>query len=84
MSDEEYPTRLRWDGRRGLAKLHGRSVVLYVAPDLGAGPVWAMDYVPSDGIAEVAPRSIDARRAMLPLEIAAADSMLRALFPPLG
>jgi len=57
-------------------------VQLTVAPWL-AGPVWSVDYVPEDGIAEIAPRSIDSRRRMEPAEIAAADALLLALFAPL-
>lgn len=79
MSDELYRSRLRFSGRAGVAKLHGRSVLLATAPDLGAGPVHAVDYVPEVGIAEVVPRPCDPRRDMTPAEVAAADALLAAL-----
>lgn len=78
MSDALYRTRLRWTaGKGGVAKLRGREVWLPSPPDLGSGPVWYLDYIPEVGIREVALRSIDKRRDMLPDEIQAADALLR-------
>ena len=79
MSDVYYSTRLRWDSRHGVAKLHGRVVALYQAPDLGGGPVHAVDYVPEVHLAEIQPRACDCRRDMLPQEIEAADRVLGEL-----
>ena len=79
MSDLLYSTRLRWDGRRGVAKLRGCAVALPAPPDLGGGPVHAVDYVPEVRLAEIAPRACDGRRDMTPDEIAAADRLLARL-----
>lgn len=76
MSDLLYSTRLRFCGRCGVAKLRGVSVPIFVAPDLGAGPVHAVDYVPEVRITEIMPRACDARRDMTPEEIEAADALL--------
>lgn len=80
MSDALYMTRLRWDGRRGVAKLHGRLVLLQAAPDLGQGPVCAVDYIPEVHLQLIQPRACDAPRDWMSWEeIAAADRLLRAL-----
>lgn len=79
MSDDLYLTILRWGGFSGVAKLHGISVPLDRAPNLGSGPVWTMDYRPDFGVRDVRPRSIDATRDMEPQEIAAADNLLKLL-----
>lgn len=81
MSDALYSTRLRWDGRAGVAKLHGATVRLLAPVDLGAGMMYAIDYVPEIHIAEVTPRACDTRRDMTPGEIKAADALLRRLLP---
>ena len=83
MSDALYSTRLRWDGRHGVAKLHGAMVLLAVPPDLGAGKVYACDYVPEVHIAEIVPRVCDARRDMTAVEITAADALLLRLLQAL-
>lgn len=46
MSDLLYATRLRFEGSRGVAKLHGRREVLTEAPQLPGLRVVAIDYVP--------------------------------------
>lgn len=79
MSDALYFTRLRWDSRAGIAKMHGHLVLLSAGPDLGAGPVHAIDYTPEVGVAEIQPRACDPRRDMLAAEIAAADRLLAEL-----
>ena len=76
MSHALYFTRLFWDGRRGVAKLHGRTVELSSAPELPGAPVDLLDYAPEVGCAEILRRG-DRRRSMEPDEIAAADSLLR-------
>lgn len=79
MSDALYSTRLRWAGAAGAAKLHGVLVPLAAAPDLGEGPVHALDYVPEVCIADVQPRACDRRRDMTAAEVKAADALLAAL-----
>jgi hypothetical protein len=79
MSDALYSTRLRWDSRHGVAKLHGQVVVLHQAPDLGGGPVHGCDYVPEVRMAEIQPRACDSRRDMTAREIEAADRVLAEL-----
>ena len=79
MSDLFYTTRLRWSGGYGIAKLHGVTVALAVAPDLGAGPVETLDYTPEVGCLEIRQRACDPMREMTPAEIHAADALLRVL-----
>lgn len=79
MNDDQVYTRLRFAGRRGVAKMHGMTVSLDAGPDLGDGPVWAIDYVPETGIRRIQLRSIDPPRDMEPAEIVAADALLRRL-----
>ena len=77
MSDALYLTRLRWDGRGGVAKRAGQVVVLTSPPDLGAGPVHMVDYIPCIGLQLIQPRPCDAPRDwMEPAEIAGADRVL--------
>lgn len=80
MSDLLYCTRLRWHNGRGVARLHGRSIELDEAPDLGAGPVESMDYTPEVGCVEIRDRACDSVRQMTAAEIHAADRLLRRLF----
>lgn len=79
MTDELYYTRLRFNGRSGIAKMHGMTVTLSAGPDLGDGPVWFVDYRPECGFALVQPRSIDTVREMFAREKRAADALLRAV-----
>lgn len=79
MNDSYYSTRLRWHGQAGIAKRHGMTVTLKAPPDLGDGPVHAIEYTPEVGIAQVQPRAIDPPRDMTRFELAIADSMLRQL-----
>jgi hypothetical protein len=79
VTDSLYSTRLRFNGRSGIAKLHGVAVALDTSPDLGTGPVWMVDYRPEVGLALVQPRSIDPVRDMSPHERRAADELLRHL-----
>jgi hypothetical protein len=83
VSDALYSTRLRWDGRHGIAKLHGATVLLHASVDLGQGAVYALDYVPEVHIAEIVPRACDRRRDMTPAEITAADALLVRLLQAL-
>lgn len=79
MTDHLYYTRLRFDGKRGIAKMHGMTVSLTVGPDLGDGPVWSIDYRPEIGFGQVRPRCVDPQRDMTPDEVHAADAFLRGL-----
>lgn len=79
MNDSYYRTRLRFHGSAGIAKMRGMTVSLTTAPDLGDGPVHAIEYTPEIGIAQVQPRAIDPVRDMTRFEIAIADSILRQL-----
>lgn len=79
MTDDLYSTRLRYNGKNGVAKLHGKAVPFYGGPDLGDGRVWMCDYRPEVGMALVQPRSIDKPRDMTLEERQAADALLRAL-----
>lgn len=80
MSDDLYTTRLRWHHGRGIGKLYGRSIALDRAPDLGGGPVEALDFTPEVGVCEVRQRACDPKRTMTREEIHAADRLLRSLF----
>lgn len=79
MNDSYYYTRMRFHGHHGIAKMHGMTVSLDAAPDLGDGPVHALEYTPEIGIAQVQPRVIDPVRDMTSAEIAAADALLRQI-----
>lgn len=75
MSDLLYMTRLRWSGYSGIAKLHGRTVMLRLPPDLGTGELVGVDYVPEIHLCEVQPLG-HGRRDMTADEIRAADRVL--------
>ncbi|MEY2656087.1 MAG: hypothetical protein RLZZ524_3115 [Pseudomonadota bacterium] len=79
MTDDLYSTRLRFNGRSGIAKLHGLCIALDAGPDLGSGPVWFVDYRPEVGLALVQPRAIEPVRDMTLHERRAADELLRAV-----
>jgi hypothetical protein len=70
-----YSTRLWWDGRRGLAMLHGRQVPLSEPPPAFAGAHY-VDYAPEVRCAQWRPYA-QAMRDMEPAEVAAADAFLR-------
>lgn len=72
------PTRLHWEpGHGGMARMGGVEVRLDCPPDLGAGPVLALDYVPGE-LATVQYRA-EAERDMRPDERDAALAQLRRL-----
>lgn len=73
--------RLVWDpARGGAATRKGRTVRLVEPPDLGGGPVYAMDWAPRV-IATVTRSVHDPAGDMTRDEIAAADELLRAFVP---
>jgi hypothetical protein len=77
MSDALYLTRLRWDGRSGVSKINGLVVALTSPPDLGAGPVHAVDYIPCIHLQLIQPRACDpVRDWMSAEEIAGAERVL--------
>lgn len=49
MSNALYATRLVWDGRQGIAKLHGREVRLTAKPEIHGLEFASIDYVPEIG-----------------------------------
>lgn len=78
LSDHLYFTRLRWDGSRGIAKLHGRTAQLTRAPDLGI-EFTSIDYVPEVACCLIR-HGFDREIDMTPPEVAACDSFLHSLF----
>ena len=79
MSDDRYYTRLRFSGRHGIAKGHGGRADLYIAPDLGDGPVQAMIYTPEIDEAQVWRNAEAAWDRMTQDEIRAADALIERL-----
>jgi hypothetical protein len=79
VSDELFSTRLRWDGRRGIAKLHGKTVQLEAAPNLTGEPVHYIDYTPEIHDFEIRRAKGDRVEEMTAAEIAAADRLLALL-----
>lgn len=75
MSHQLYFTRLFWDGRRGIAKLHGRMVALTAAPALPGAAVELIDYAPEVRCCEIL-RAGERRREMTTDEIRGADALL--------
>jgi hypothetical protein len=71
-----YSTGLLWRGRRGVAKLHGREVVLTQAPKLSSVFVTMIEYWPEIGMQRVQISNGPARE-MNPFEVAEADDFLR-------
>lgn len=68
MSDALYPTRLRWDGRKGVAKRDGVVLALTSPPDIGLIIRWdEIDYAPGV-VAQIRPRH-GAMRDMRPEEV---------------
>lgn len=78
MSHALYFTRLFWDGRRGVAKLHGRTVDLSAAPVMSGPSILMIDYAPEVCCCEIL-RYGDCRRQMTPDEIRGADALLAEL-----
>ena len=76
MSDALYYTRLRFRHGVGLAKKHGTTISLAVAPDLGSGPVHQLDYIPEIDQADVRTHKRETVRRMTQHEIHAADELL--------
>jgi len=76
VSHQLYFTRLFWDGRRGVAKLHGRTVELTAAPALPGPPLELIDYAPEVRCCEIL-RHGERRREMTTDEIRGADALLR-------
>lgn len=73
--------RLVWDpARGGAATRKGRTVPLERAPDLGTGPVYAVDYSPCI-LASVTRTVGDRADDMRPAEISAAEEFLRQFVP---
>ena len=77
MSEDLYPTMLRWAGYSGVAKLAGRRVELRQAPRLSDGVVWAIDYRPCFGVREIQMRSTEPVRDMKDHEVDDAERFLR-------
>ncbi len=75
MSHQLYFTRLFWDGRRGVAKLHGSTVELTAAPALPGPPLELIDYAPEVRCCEIL-RHGERRREMTTDEIRGADALL--------
>lgn len=75
MSHALYFTRLFWDGRRGVAKLHGRLVQLGAAPVLPGTAIELIDYAPEVCCCEIL-RAGERRRDMTTDEIRGADALL--------
>lgn len=82
MSAALFTTRLYWDGRQGIAKLHGQQVVLHQAPAVPGLPDRAqLDYAP-----ETATRMVrgphDHWRDMTPEEVRCCDAYLYSTCGP--
>ena len=75
MSHAYYSTRLYWAGNHGVAKLRGVSVALSAPPVVRERRVESVDYTPEVGVYLVAYPG-EARRDMMPEEIAAVDQFL--------
>lgn len=78
MSDDLYFTRLRFTGRSGLAKLHGRAVVLTECPQFLPQRIAEVDYMPEVHACLIRDECAGWREMDAP-EIAAADALLREL-----
>lgn len=72
--------RLMWFGRWHLAERNGRVFLLAEAPDLGAGPVAELDYIPC-ALHHIRRLPTDSPGYMDPAEVAAADALLRKFLP---
>lgn len=79
MGDWLYSTRLRWHGRSGAAKLHGKSVNLKAAPVICGITVAYVDYVPEIGLREIRRHACGRMEDMTDDEVEAADALLRSV-----
>lgn len=62
----QFPTRLQWDGRKGVARHDGVEVQLSMRPE---GMLWRqVDYAP-DAVATCRDRDCDPERDLLPDEV---------------
>ena len=77
-SSEGFTTRLLFDGRTGIAKLHGVWRPIYSAPQLGGRPVAFIDYRPEHGRADVRFDGEDLR-PLTDAEVRECDSALYSL-----
>lgn len=77
MSDDIHPTRLVWDGRRGLAK-HEEARVILRGPPPALPDIAEIDYVPGI-VAQIRRHSWDKVDDMRPPEIVAVLSWLEGL-----
>jgi len=74
-----YSTALVWHSQRGgVAKLHGRQVVLVEAPPILRLRLVMVEYLPEIGQRELQ-EATGPRRCMKDVEVDAADAFLRAL-----
>jgi len=71
------PTRLYWQGLRGVARLNGHEVRLAAKPELPGVDLVAVDYAPGE-VAIVLPRR-EGWREMSAAEVAAARALLEQL-----
>lgn len=73
-----YSTRLCWYGYYGAAKLHGQLVALSEPPTVGGVRVDGIDYIPEVAMHRIQPCT-EGWRDMTPIEVRAADELLREL-----
>jgi hypothetical protein len=81
VSDDLYFTRLRWGHGRGVAKYHGRVVVLTAPPDILGLAIDELIYTPETAVAVVCEVGRP-QRELRPNEIAACDALLKLTFAP--
>lgn len=74
MSDFPYPTRLVWDGRRGLAK-HDDVVLVLRGPPNALPDISEIDYAPGI-VAQIRPHDYDKMRDLEPIETVVLDRWL--------
>lgn len=77
MSDDFYPTRLAWDGRRGIAKCDGVQIVLK-GPPPALPDVAEIDFTPGI-VAQVRRRPFDKMDDLRPIEIEEVTEWLQGL-----
>lgn len=81
MSSDLYSTLLRWGGRGGVAKLHGKAVQLEQAPLPCGNRVHTVDYIPEIRLRQIQHRAVDRVTDMTDDEVRAADALLAQLVP---
>ncbi len=79
MSSALYATRLIWDGRQGIAKLHGNVIRLQQRPVISDLEFEAIDCIPEIALYLIRPPH-GRERDMTPAEIRTADAFLLATF----